>query len=645
MRSPLLLALALLLLTPPLAADGPPWTPLGPGGGPVHDLAIDPVRPSVLYVATGNRAYKSVNAGASWTPIAGIDRVFRIVLDPSRPTTVYAVAGDRVFKSLNGGATWAPTAPLGLPSSIHPGDLVADPTQPSRLYVGLGLGGVLRSDDGGASWRLVSQGIGGGAARRVTELAVPRRPAGTVLAGTAGLGVYRTINAGESWKPSRRGMPAEGVADLAVAPSDPRIVYASLESGVFRSTDGGVTWRRVGLPGPGEFIGALAVHPRSPRTVYGSAPGGVFRSTDGGETWARLGLSAGVATFAIDSRNPDTIYGGSFPQSLHGGGVLRSVDGGAHWTPRNRGLYELETTAVAAGPDTLLAGTPGQGVFRLADPGGPLWARASAGLPPGFGGIHIEEIVQVDGGFFFVRTFPDSSLWRSADAGRSWTQTLTLESRFITVAADPGVAGSAYAVAREGFFHTTDGGASWTLLSERFTGCFPWALAVAPSSPPGARVIYAGGSQPVGSSCSFVRGLLVRSPDGGATWIDASAGLPALIVAMAVDPLDAGVVYAGMNTGSTGVWKSTDGGATWTRPGDLPFFIHELVASPIPGRLYAVTRDFWRIFRSDDGGATWQPWDDGIRADRVNGLTIDPQDPARLYAATSSGVWTLAEED
>lgn len=108
MRATTLLALALLVLTSPLAADGPPWTPLGPGGGPIHSLAIDPVRPDVLYVATGNRAYKSVNAGASWTPLAGIDRVFRIALDPSRPTTVYAVASDRVFKSLNGGATWSP---------------------------------------------------------------------------------------------------------------------------------------------------------------------------------------------------------------------------------------------------------------------------------------------------------------------------------------------------------------------------------------------------------------------------------------------------------------------------------------------------------------------------------------------------------
>ena len=72
MRCPLLLALALLLLASPLAADGPPWVPLGPGGGHVDSIKVSPVNPNVLYAVTWTGAYRSLNAGASWVEIEGL---------------------------------------------------------------------------------------------------------------------------------------------------------------------------------------------------------------------------------------------------------------------------------------------------------------------------------------------------------------------------------------------------------------------------------------------------------------------------------------------------------------------------------------------------------------------------------------------
>ncbi|HEV2846826.1 MAG TPA: hypothetical protein VG477_18365, partial [Thermoanaerobaculia bacterium] len=231
MRTLFLLALALLALAAPLSADGPPWVPLGPGGGSVASLAVHPGNPDVLYAATSGAPYKSVNGGVSWVEITGIGRVSEVALDPSRPTTVYALSFNQVLKSVNGGATWTPSVPAGLPPASPLRHLTVDPAQPSRLYVSAG-GGVWRSDNGGASWRRFSQGLPGS---EVTALAAPRRPAGTVFAGTRLGGLYRSTNAGRTWTRLGRGLPAEWVRALAVSPSDPRTVYASLEHGLFLS--------------------------------------------------------------------------------------------------------------------------------------------------------------------------------------------------------------------------------------------------------------------------------------------------------------------------------------------------------------------------------------------------------------------------
>src|SRR3712207_6331906 len=113
MRTPFLFVLALLALAAPLAADGPPWLPFGPGGGSVTSLALHPTNPNVLYAAVSGVVYRSVNGGASWVEIPLSGRVTEVVLDPSRPTTVYALSPEGVLKSVNGGAGWTSSAPAG----------------------------------------------------------------------------------------------------------------------------------------------------------------------------------------------------------------------------------------------------------------------------------------------------------------------------------------------------------------------------------------------------------------------------------------------------------------------------------------------------------------------------------------------------
>jgi photosystem II stability/assembly factor-like uncharacterized protein len=337
------------------------------------------------------------------------------------------------------------------------------------------------------------------------------------------------------------------------------------------------------------------------------------------------------------------------------GGVLVSTDDGVRWTVRNRGLHALPVSDVAADAEgALLAGTEGQGLFRRVNPRvPPIWSRTRVGAPFTSGAVTIGEIVNAGPGIFFATVIPDppttNPLWRTTDGGRTWSHVTGFEDP-VTVAADPQVAGTAYALTDQGFFRTVDAGESWTPLTRPPLLAFR-GLAVAPSSPPGARVLYAAGA----GNSALPGARVFRSSDGGASWLDVSAGFPATTLAaiaatLAVDPLDADVVYVSLgmfsHLGQLGIWKSVDGGATWA-PTEVPHEsltfprINDLVATSVPGRLYASFANPWPLFRSDDGGATWQRDSPGTVLD----IAIDPVDPNRVYAATNRGVWVREAED
>ncbi|HEV2845811.1 MAG TPA: hypothetical protein VG477_13245 [Thermoanaerobaculia bacterium] len=650
LRSTLFATAVLTLLAAPLSADGPRWVPLGPGGGTVASLALHPANPNVLYAATGGVAYKSVDAGAFWVELSGPGGVLQVALDPSRPTTVYALAPNRVFKSVNGGATWTSSAPAGPPPFDPLRTLAVDPAQPSRLYVSAA-GGVWRSDNGGLTWQQASRGV---PVSEITGLAVPRRPSGTAFAGTAS-GLYRTTNAGRSWTRLDLGLLAERVLAVAVSPSDPRTVYASLEHGLFLSRDGGAAWTEATAP-DNVPPSVLAVHPRVPRTLFANGRSGIVKSTDFARSWTPIGPSPGVDVLAIavhSGRSGDVLYLGLNPQGLDTGGVLVSSDGGGRWMVRNRGLHELEATDVAADSEgALLAGMTGQGLFRRINPRfPPIWARTSAGAPFTQEFVTVGEIVNAGPGIFLATVFSDLQttfpLQRTTDGGRTWSRVDALQDP-IALAADPDEAGTAYALTNQGFFRTVDAGASWTPLTRPPLDCPFRNLAVAPSSPLGARVLYAVGSGASASSCGFPLRAF-RSNDGGASWVDVSAGLPVLDFAgpLAVDPLDANVVYMGFGASGNrelNLWKSVDGATTWTRTDAPRGRVHDIVVPPIPGRVYAAIGSQARVFRSDDGGATWRRWNEGLPT-QIQDLALDPGDPGRLYAATSRGVWVLEEED
>lgn len=660
-------ALALLAAASPLTAQELPWIPLGPFGGTVQHLTADPATPGVVYASAREQGvFKSVDGGATWTPLFTQPVLGAVAVDPSRPATLYLptrAAQGTLLKSTDGGATWRPSN-RGLEGEAAASAVAVDRTRPSRVYLGNGRG-FFRSLNGGAFWRK-SPGF---PATAVHDLAVPPRPAGVVLAAT-NVGVLRSTDAGQTWSPGR-GLPRiEGqslpvAAAVVVAPSDPRTVYASFpRHGVYRSTDGGVTWRQAQpLPSPG----ALAVSSRSPRTVFAVSGGAVHRSTDGGARWVRIGpATPAVQALAADPFSPRNLWAGlhaGFDPDL--GGVFRSLDGGATWQRSNRGLAALPAWAgvPTAEPGALWAALGLEGLFRSVDQGR-RWTRVS--LPPQQPGnpwrVFRVDAFSASTALIQATTDPEegitypTSIWKTEDAGGSWTltadpRTAPSVSQARLTAAAPSLPFVLYvldttAVDVQRLLRTADYGGSWDVLSEVPLGCAFGGLAVAPSHP---AVLYAAGSasDPVFACKPPWTARLLRSADGGVTWTNVTGPFPGEVVsAVAVDPLDEDIVYAGIGPESGGVWRSEDGGATWRRAGEelagRP--VTALLASVVPRRFYAVV-DENRVYRTDDGGGTWEEWSEGLKVLRISGLHRDPADPDRVYASTSHGIWVLEEAD
>lgn len=263
-------------------------------------------------------------------------------------------------------------------------------------------------------WRLIGPFRGG---RVVAVTGVPGDPNTFYFGGVEG-GVWKTIDAGLTWKPIFDHEPIASIGAIAVAPSNPSVIYVgtgesdirsalSSGDGVYKSTDAGQTWTNIGLRDTRQ-ISRIVVDPQNPDIVYVGALGhayapnderGVFKSTDGGATWKRVldkGPDVGASDLAIAAGNPNILFAGMWqtrrpPWSTYapidgpGSGLYRSTDAGATWNEiKGNGLPGAQwgRVGVDVAPDgkrvyALLDVKPGAGLYR-SDDGGNTWVLANS---------------------------------------------------------------------------------------------------------------------------------------------------------------------------------------------------------------------------------------------------------------------------
>src|ERR1700729_1705131 len=257
------------------------------------------------------------------------------------------------------------------------------------------------------SWRLVGP-FRGGRTRAITG--VPGEPH-TFLAGAVNGGVWKSDDYGRTWTPLFDSQPTQSIGAIAVAPSDPNVIYVasgeglqrpdlSVGNGIYKSTDAGKTWTHLGLR-DGQQIPALAVDPRNPDRLFAAVLGhpygpnqerGVFRSTDGGQNWDKalyVDENTGASDIAMDPSNPNVLYASlwearqapwEFGNDYHGahGGIFKSTDGGNTWRKLIKGLPDVVQAYVAIAPGdprrlyaTVATGRE-VGIYR-SDDGGEAW--------------------------------------------------------------------------------------------------------------------------------------------------------------------------------------------------------------------------------------------------------------------------------
>ncbi len=335
---------------------------IGPAimSGRVIDLELHPTNPRIIYAGTaGGGVWKSNDGGATFNPIFEeyCQSIGAVAIDPSDPdNTVYVGTGeiwtrnsvsigDGLYKTTDGGATWNK---LGFEKSERIANIIINPNNPNELYVG-----VL-----GALWSDSDQ-----------------------------RGVYKSEDGGASWTQILYDGPATGCADLAMDPTNPNILYASMwefrrtpwsfnsggaKSALYKSEDGGANWTKIHQGFPKGKLGrlAIAIAPSQPNILYTVIEAeekdkkGLYRSDDGGATWKQSNNDFGITVrpfyfsrIVVDPKNPDIIVKGGLSGSI-------SRDGGK--TFKNLGYMHSDIHDVVFGvkdSDHLFAATDG-GVYR-----------------------------------------------------------------------------------------------------------------------------------------------------------------------------------------------------------------------------------------------------------------------------------------
>ncbi|MBM3314588.1 hypothetical protein FJY71_01920 [candidate division WOR-3 bacterium] len=359
-----------------LAAAPAGWLSIGPYGGHIQTVAIDPHDPDLLYVVTYRYPaepllFRSTDAGAGWQ-VAGkftYPDVSCLTVDPFRRTTLLACSrGDVLWRSTDAGETWQTVALPG-----HANDLCADPFTNGRIYAGGSVQGAhpmpafLSSTDHGLSWTASALDSGAGDCR--ASRADPNVPGTLYAAGDSGR-LLRSTDYGATWGTRNQGLPdAEPALSLAVCPADPGILLCGMVSAMFRSADTGRTWLPVSGPQKVLEIRFAVDNPAVAWALCRDSVERVLVSTDTGRTWsgpASDSILYRATDLLVDPRDGSTAWVNAYR------GVLRTGDRAQSWAYRNRGLNFADIYTIAVHPvnqHELYVSAHDTRIFRTTDAG------------------------------------------------------------------------------------------------------------------------------------------------------------------------------------------------------------------------------------------------------------------------------------
>ena len=674
---------------------------------------------TVIFVgAASGGVWRSLDGGTTFKPVFDaqpVQSIGAIAIDPSHPGTVWVGTGeawtrnsvsigDGLYKSTDNGTTWRNT---GLPDSerivrilVHPrdGDVVYA-CVPGRLWSDSAERGVYKTTDGGGSWSLVLKGAN--LSTGCSGLAMDPRDPEVLLAGMwdfrrqgwtfrsggdgedapSGSALLRTTDGGRTWTPltaaTHKGLPPGpwGRVEVAIAPSDGKVVYALVESkasALYRSDDGGATWeardRSQGVVWRPFYFGRLVVDPKNPDRVF--KPGlELVVSEDGGRSFTSSGGRAhgDWHDVWIDPDNTQHVVGGD------DGGFWTSFDGGSRWwksanlpisqfyhvslddkDPYN--VYGgLQDNSSWIGPSAAPGGITnarwenlfgGDGFWTLVDPTDP------------------EAVYAESQGGYVGRVDRRTGVARDIQPKPGYGEKLRFNWN-TPLHASPTQRGTLY-IGAQFLFRSRDRGDSWERISPDLTTNDParqkqeqsGGVTIDNSSAEMHTTIYSISESPKDARVLWVGtddGNLQLTRDGAATWTNVVANVPGLparswVSWVEASRFDPAVAYAAFDRHMDGdvtpwVYRTGDFGRTWTRivaPAQgVRGYAHCIKEDVVqPSLLFLGTE--LGLWISADGGKAWAEFKGGdFPSVAVREVQVHPREHDLVIATHGRGIWIV----
>jgi len=653
------------------------WSSIGPGGGGwLTSLAFAP--PNTIYVGNDvGGVFRSLDGGKSFEIINnGLQNyvVLTIAVHPETPSTIYLGTSGGLYVSVDNGEHWK-WSRVGFPPieqyswSAPISSLAIDPNNPEIIYAGVGdsnhhlhgQGTLYKSEDGGDHWSIVNTGSANIHTKAIIYSILVHPQESNQIFVSTDYGVYKSKDGGINWEPKNIGLPHTNSRKLIMDPTDPMILYLTINSppnkspwqgGVYKSIDGGNSWQpktyglgnHVGGLGDPDLITAnyenIIIDPQNPEILYVGAiswwDAGIYKTSDGAESWTNIisrqntdwgwinydnwGPPQGECML-INPDEPEHVFFGDAWQLFetdNGGNTWQQIytnetpDGSGWWKGRG-----LETTVVydievdPSNPDLVYFGFWDIGFHKTED-GGVTFKRFTEGLE------HPDNI-------FDIEIDPEKTNVIYASSGRwQWTAGNIVKSE--------------------------DYGQTWRVIGNPASGLPDsqvYELVLDDTSPADQRTLYA---------ASYQNGVY-KSIDGGISWVEMNNGLGTngnlQISSLVIDPTDSNILYAGADMNALwkgyikgdqhgGIYKTLDGGISWSNvDAEIPYVLDISINPHNPQVLYAAAREYFDnvnqqlfqggVYKSTDGGKNWLlVFEDPY----VDVVVVDPHTPDVVYAGT-----------
>ncbi len=629
---------------------GSSWTPLTDGFPRLASgaVAVDPNNPQTIYYGTGELnfnidgypgtdvIYKSTDGGSTWTqlslpPTGGLFYTSKIVVAPSNSSVVYAAGYWDLYKSTDGGSNWTE---LYLTDGAVD-DIVVDPNNSNLIYAAYGEGfsgsntnyGIYESTNGGTKWTKLTTGLP--PSSQIFRVSLAMAPSNDQI-------LYAAINGN---------MPSGGSSDT---------------NRVYISTNGGSSW--TALPsvtsahdfggGQGWYNNVIAVDPNAPNTVY---LGGVdfWKSTDAGQHWSPMTngygqYNGGQSTVHVDQHAIAFQKGSSTVFYIgNDGGVWRTSNGGSFFTNCNSGLQTIQFYAID--PSNINQAVT---VGGTQDNGTELNTQPSSTWNEIFGGDGGYVMIDPTNPNIIYTEYVNGAIQKSTNGGGTFKQItsgISGDGYWLTPYVMAPDSNSVLYTATSKVYKSIDGGANWTAISPDLKSSSDLITTMS-ISPVEGNVIYAGISGYRGAADTS---FFYVSTNSGISWTNETVSLPsgADFAQVTADPTHKGVAYLAVlsyndsiGLHSPHVLKTINYGQTWfgidsVGNGFANVPTKVITVDSLNGYIYAGT--YSGVFQSTDGGATWSKFGTGLPNAVVDGLAVQYSSNVLRVGTHGRGAWQI----